>query len=66
MTVISVVIPFAPSYLIIKGIGFAIGLGFFGDPIFAYTLDMLNRKIPNWKDHLDMQKYVSHSTIHDP
>ncbi|KAJ5198587.1 uncharacterized protein N7498_007704 [Penicillium cinerascens] len=56
LTVISVVIPFAPSYWIIKGIGFAIGLGFFGDPIFAYTLDMLNRKIPNWKDQLDMQK----------
>jgi hypothetical protein len=52
------VIPFASSYWIIKGVGFTIGVGFFGEPIFAYTLDMLNRKVPNWKDHLDMQKYV--------
>ncbi|KAJ5583056.1 hypothetical protein N7535_001676 [Penicillium sp. DV-2018c] len=55
-TVISVVIPFVSSYLIIKLVGFAVGLGFFGDPIFAFTLDLLNRKVPNWKDHLDLQK----------
>ncbi|KAJ5296389.1 uncharacterized protein N7443_007282 [Penicillium atrosanguineum] len=56
LTIIAFVAPFTSSYWIIKGVGFAIGLGFFGDPIFAYTLDMLNQKIPNWQDHLDMQK----------
>ncbi|EYE98908.1 uncharacterized protein EURHEDRAFT_373989 [Aspergillus ruber CBS 135680] len=44
------------SYMIVKGIGFAIGFGFFGDPVFEWTMDFLNRKVPNWKDHLDMQK----------
>lgn len=53
--------PFASSYWIIKGIGFSLGLAFFGGPIFSLTQDLLNRKIPNWKDHLDIQKYLSHS-----
>ncbi|CAG8892135.1 unnamed protein product [Penicillium egyptiacum] len=55
-TVVSVIIPFTSSYWIIKLVGFALGLGFFGDPIFTYTLDLLNAKVPNWKDHLDLQK----------
>ncbi|KAJ5129891.1 uncharacterized protein N7515_005930 [Penicillium bovifimosum] len=55
-TVISLVTPFISSYLIIKLVGFAVGLGFFGDPIFTFTLDLLNNKVPNWKDHLDLQK----------
>ncbi|KAJ6111449.1 hypothetical protein N7523_007510, partial [Penicillium sp. IBT 18751x] len=56
LTIIAVVVPFASSYWIIKAVGFAIGLGFFGDPIFVYTLDMLNQKVPKWQDHLDIQK----------
>ncbi|CAG8019165.1 unnamed protein product [Penicillium olsonii] len=55
-TLISVVVPFTSSYWIIKFVGFGVGLGFFGDPIFAHTLDLLNTKIPNWKDHMDIQK----------
>ncbi|KAJ5695465.1 hypothetical protein N7536_005877 [Penicillium majusculum] len=55
-TLVSVIVPFTSSYWIIKLVGFALGLGFFGDPIFTYTLDMLNDKVPNWKDHLDLQK----------
>ncbi|KAJ6188173.1 hypothetical protein N7519_003081 [Penicillium mononematosum] len=55
-TLVSVIVPFTSSYWIIKLVGFALGLGFFGDPIFTYTLDLLNAKVPNWKDHLDLQK----------
>ncbi|KAJ5399527.1 hypothetical protein N7465_010016 [Penicillium sp. CMV-2018d] len=55
-TLVSVIVPFTSSYWIIKLVGFALGLGFFGDPIFTYTLDLLNDKVPNWKDHLDLQK----------
>ncbi|KAK9855093.1 hypothetical protein MYU51_003523 [Penicillium brevicompactum] len=44
------------NYWIIKFVGFGVGLGFFGDPIFGFTLDLLNTKIPNWKDHMDLQK----------
>ncbi|KAJ5256071.1 hypothetical protein N7497_006478 [Penicillium chrysogenum] len=55
-TLVSVIVPFTSSYWIIKLVGFALGLGFFGDPIFTYTLDLLDTKVPNWKDHLDLQK----------
>ncbi|KAJ5486698.1 hypothetical protein N7530_000998 [Penicillium desertorum] len=55
-TLVSVIVPFTSSYWIIKLVGFALGLGFFGDPIFTYTLDLLNAKVPNWKGHLDLQK----------
>ncbi|KAJ6049251.1 hypothetical protein N7444_005967 [Penicillium canescens] len=53
---ISAVVPFTSSYWIIKLVGFTVGLGFFGDPVFTYTVDLLNRKVPNWKDQLDLQK----------
>ncbi|KAI3242748.1 hypothetical protein DTO012A9_567 [Penicillium roqueforti] len=55
-TLVSVIVSFTSSYWIIKIIGFALGLGFFGDPIFTYTLDMLDRKVPNWRDQLDLNK----------
>ncbi|KGO42812.1 Protein of unknown function DUF3292 [Penicillium expansum] len=55
-TLVSVIVPFTSSYWIIKLVGFALGLGFFGEPILTYTLDLLNAKVPNWKDHLDLQK----------
>ncbi|EKV06602.1 hypothetical protein Pdw03_3592 [Penicillium digitatum] len=57
-TFVSIIVPFISSYWIIKLVGFALGLGFFGEPIFTYTLDLLNAKVPNWKDHLDVQKTI--------
>ena len=45
--------------MIIKGVGFIIGMAFFGDPVMKYALDTLNQKIPNWKSHMDIQKYFS-------
>lgn len=66
LTTISLVMPFAPSYWIIKSIGLTLGVGFFGAPLFAFTEDLLNRTIPNWKEQLDMQKYKSPLQYHDP
>jgi hypothetical protein len=34
------------------------GVGFFGDPLFRFGIAVLNRTIPNWKDQMDIQKYV--------
>ncbi|KAJ5715861.1 uncharacterized protein N7483_013042 [Penicillium malachiteum] len=56
LTIVSAIFPFVSSYWIIKGIGFAIGGGFFGDPVIKYALDVLDQKIPNWKSNLDLQK----------
>jgi hypothetical protein len=44
------------SNFIIKAAAFTLGLGFFGEPIINYSIAYLNRKIPNWKQHLDLQK----------
>jgi hypothetical protein len=55
-TLISAVVPFTSSYWIIKLVGFTVGLGFFGDPIFTYTINILNTKVPDWKEALDLQK----------
>ena len=50
--------PFTSSYWIIKLAGASIGLGFFGGPAFDYTVRVLNDKVPDWKDYLDIQKYA--------
>ncbi|PKY01189.1 hypothetical protein P168DRAFT_293026 [Aspergillus campestris IBT 28561] len=46
----------ASGHMIVKGGAFAAGLGFFGDPVFSRTLDILNAIYPNWKEQLDLQK----------
>lgn len=51
------VVPFTSSYWIIKLVGFVLGLGFFGDPIYTWTMEMLNARFPAWQDQLDLQKY---------
>ncbi|OJJ39409.1 hypothetical protein ASPWEDRAFT_169256 [Aspergillus wentii DTO 134E9] len=43
------------SYLVIKAGAFAVGFGFFGDPVIQSSLDFLNNRIPDWKKHLDLQ-----------
>ncbi|KAM0094680.1 hypothetical protein ACP6JD_001950 [Aspergillus fumigatus] len=44
------------SNFIIKATAFTLGLGFFGGPIINYSIEYLNRKIPNWREHLDLQQ----------
>lgn len=55
---ICLVFPFTSSYSIIKAVGFFIGFGFFGDPVFTFGMGLLNRTIPDWKDQMDIQKYL--------
>jgi hypothetical protein len=47
---------FVTSYMFTKAITFAIGFGFFGDPIISRGLDWLNRTIPNWQKLLELRK----------
>ena len=49
--------------MIIKACGFSAGFGFFGDPVFKKTLDFLNRRIPDWKKYLDVQRYICSLSI---
>jgi hypothetical protein len=46
---------FVTSYMFMKGLTFGVGFGFFGDPVIARGLDLLNRKIPNWQKLLELR-----------
>ncbi|KAJ5151662.1 hypothetical protein N7492_009957 [Penicillium capsulatum] len=57
LSIMMAVLPFTSSYWIIKSVGFTLGLAFFGDPIFAWTMHLLNTKFPAWQEQMDLQKY---------
>lgn len=42
-------------YMVMKGLSFAIGFGFFGDPVIQRGLTYLNTNYPNWKESLDLR-----------
>jgi hypothetical protein len=46
------------SYMVMKGAGFGIGFGFFGDPIISRGIDLLNKKFPNWQKLLELRNTV--------
>ncbi|KAK4442416.1 hypothetical protein QBC34DRAFT_454864 [Podospora aff. communis PSN243] len=46
---------FVTSYMFTKAMTFAIGFGFFGDPLISRGLDWLNRTIPNWQKLLELR-----------
>lgn len=49
---------FVTPYMLLKGLTFGIGFGFFGDPIIMRALDLLNRKVPNWLEYLDPRNNI--------
>lgn len=51
------------NYMIVKTGGFLIGFGLFGGPIFQLGLEFLDCNIPDWKEYLDIQKYVVESFL---
>ncbi|KAL4894858.1 hypothetical protein BDV59DRAFT_164965 [Aspergillus ambiguus] len=44
------------SHFILRTVSLLAGVGFFGDPIFQWTLKFLNERVPDWKQHLDLNK----------
>lgn len=49
---------FLSSYMFTKGVTFAVGFGFFGDPVIARGLDLLERRFPNWQKLLELRNTV--------
>lgn len=47
---------FISSYMMYKGAGFAIGLGFFGNPLLTPVLAWLDRNFPKWTALLEPKK----------
>ncbi|KAF2167645.1 hypothetical protein M409DRAFT_53638 [Zasmidium cellare ATCC 36951] len=49
---------FITSYMLVKGITFGVGFGFFGDPIIWRGLDWLNTNFPKWQKLLELRNTV--------
>ncbi|KAI5356975.1 hypothetical protein Slin15195_G090750 [Septoria linicola] len=46
---------FISSYMLVKGVTFGAGFGFFGDPIIQRGLQWLNRNFPKWQKLLELR-----------
>lgn len=49
---------FVTSYMVVKGTTFGVGFGFFGDPIIARGVKLLNRRFPNWQKLLELRNTI--------
>lgn len=49
---------FISSYMLVKGITFGVGFGFFGDPLTQRGLKWLNRSFPRWQKLLELRNTV--------
>lgn len=46
---------FITNYMVVKGITFGIGFGFFGDPVISRGLEWLNNTFPKWQKLLELR-----------
>lgn len=46
------------SYMLLRGISFAVGFGFFGDPIMTPAIQFLHDNVPNWPKYLELRHTV--------
>ena len=49
---------FSTAYMVVKGMGFAAGFGFFGDPIITPTMDYVNTNFPHWQRYLQLRHSI--------
>ncbi|RDW63676.1 hypothetical protein BP6252_11221 [Coleophoma cylindrospora] len=49
---------FVDYYMVYKGIGFAIGLGIFGDPLLTSGIYWLNRNCPHWMELMEPKNNI--------
>lgn len=62
---VCVVSLFLSGHMIVKSVALTIGLVFFGDPVLSRAVGFLDKNIPNWKEYMDIDKYVAHHQISD-
>ncbi|KAF3903168.1 hypothetical protein ABW21_db0208901 [Orbilia brochopaga] len=49
---------FVNYYMVYKGIGFALGIGIFGDPIIRSSIKCLNKNIPDWMELMEPKNNI--------
>ncbi|KAM5352800.1 hypothetical protein ACJ41O_005522 [Fusarium nematophilum] len=45
-------------YMLMKGVGFGAGFGFFGDPVITPALAILNRTYPRWEKYVELRNTI--------
>ena len=46
---------FTTSYMAMKGAGFGMGFGFFGDPLITPGIEFINRTYPKWQKYVELR-----------
>lgn len=49
---------FTNSYMVMKGMGFGVGFGFFGDPVITPALDFVNKTYPRWQKYVELRNTI--------
>ncbi|KAM4066328.1 hypothetical protein HRG_000442 [Hirsutella rhossiliensis] len=49
---------FVTSYMLVKGLGFAVGFAFFGDPIVTPLAALANRTYPRWQKYVELRHSI--------
>ncbi|EMC93045.1 hypothetical protein BAUCODRAFT_151416 [Baudoinia panamericana UAMH 10762] len=49
---------FTTNYMVMKGISFGVGFGFFGDPVIQPAASWLNRTFPDWQKLLELRNTI--------
>ncbi|WKT45098.1 Protein of unknown function DUF3292 [Fusarium oxysporum f. sp. vasinfectum] len=49
---------FTTPYMAMKGVGFAAGFGFFGDPIITPAMNFINRTYPRWEKYVELRNTI--------
>ncbi|EWZ90664.1 hypothetical protein FOWG_08259 [Fusarium oxysporum f. sp. lycopersici MN25] len=49
---------FTTPYMAMKGMGFAAGFGFFGDPIITPAMNFINRTYPRWEKYVELRNTI--------
>ncbi|KAF9886740.1 hypothetical protein FE257_011117 [Aspergillus nanangensis] len=58
LTGVSVASMVTSSHVLVKAVAFLVGFAFFGDPIMSRSMAVLNKCVPDWKKHLDLQQTI--------
>jgi hypothetical protein len=48
--------------MLVKTVELVVGLGLFGEPLFVKGMEYLHLNVPEWKEYMDIERFVSPSS----
>jgi hypothetical protein len=49
--------------MLVKTVELLVGLGLFGEPLFVRGMEYLHLNVPEWKEYMDIERFVSPSSL---